>query len=515
MVVLFDTAGPFWQWKLLDPTYFYLFDSLNLINLQGPGHLAHPGSTVYLIGAAVFRLMHPLVSADEITRLVLSSPEAYLTAVSQTLIVVNALALWALGIAGYAVFRSPLAIIALQLAPFLSRLILKRGMLVGPEAMLIASTLIFMTILVLALKDNRLAEYRGRFAVAFGVAAGLGVATKLTAGPIYILPLILLVTPQAIALYAISSAVSFGVFAFPFALQITGDFTGYINYMFADAVQVEIADIAGGVGFTDHMGRMLGLLKRPIMNVPLILSAFALIAVWFQRKSGDVRFSEPEVRVIIAILVAQLFHAFVVALQPVAFYMVPSYMLSALAVLLVARLGWRMAPARWRSSPRTPIWIGSILIGALAFSSLNGVFKLDIELQERRTVARSIGNQAFASCARIYIFAASSPSYALYLGDRVTEFRFSKALQTLLPPNDYWIDDWSDQSNVTLRNRNGLQDFKDVVNRHSCLYFRGTRPGGIGNFITRNAPDLKLDYSCSTKDERIATYGVGCDGRPK
>lgn len=512
MLVLFDSAGPFWQWKLLDPTYFYLFDSLNLVNLQAPGQLAHPGSTVYLIGAAVVRLMHPLTSGDEIARLVLAAPETYLTAISRTFIVVNALALWVLGIAAYAVFRSPLAVVALQLAPYLSRLILKRGMLVGPETMLIAGTLILMTVVVLALRDNRLAENRTRFAVAFGIAAGLGLATKLTAGPIYILPLILLAAPSAIFVYLLTSIVAFAVFAAPFTVQIASDFPGYINYMLTEAVQVEMSGSSGDGFLSNHLSTMMGLLKRPVMNVPIILSIITLFTVTWARKTGGIGFADIEVRAIIAILAAQLFHAFAVALQPVAFYLIPSYMLSALAVLLVARVTWRSCPETWRQSTRVPVWIGSGLLALLAISSLSGVFKLDEELQQRRAVAAAVDNQAFGTCARIYIFAASSPSYALYLGDRVTGFRFTNRLRSVVSPNEFWIDDWSDQRNVIFRNHAGVQDFKSVASRYSCLYFRGNRPGGIGNFIARNAPDLKLDFSCSTKDENIATFGIGCDG---
>ena len=37
-------AMPFWLWHNLDPDYFYLLDSLNILNLTTPGHVYHPGT---------------------------------------------------------------------------------------------------------------------------------------------------------------------------------------------------------------------------------------------------------------------------------------------------------------------------------------------------------------------------------------------------------------------------------------------------------------------------------------
>ena len=37
LFILRSDAGPFWQWRALDPSYIYLFDALNILNLQLPG----------------------------------------------------------------------------------------------------------------------------------------------------------------------------------------------------------------------------------------------------------------------------------------------------------------------------------------------------------------------------------------------------------------------------------------------------------------------------------------------
>ncbi|MCH7485635.1 MAG: hypothetical protein IIC04_01445 [Proteobacteria bacterium] len=52
-LVLRAHTMPFWLWHNLDPDYFYLLDSLNILNLTTPGHVYHPGTTVQWLGALV------------------------------------------------------------------------------------------------------------------------------------------------------------------------------------------------------------------------------------------------------------------------------------------------------------------------------------------------------------------------------------------------------------------------------------------------------------------------------
>ena len=182
-------GGPNWLWFNLDPDYFYLLDALNIINLTTPGHVYHPGTTVQWLAALILKMTHPATSSDGITKLVLANPEPYLQLIAVIFTGLNGLALWGLGAVGRRVFGGLTAAWFLQLAPFISMVVLKHSYHAKPEALLLLTMLIMASMAVLSLAPGLMARRRISFAVAFGVIAGFGVATKVTAFPVFLLPL--------------------------------------------------------------------------------------------------------------------------------------------------------------------------------------------------------------------------------------------------------------------------------------------------------------------------------------
>jgi len=73
-VLMRHNAGPFWLWSNLDPDYWYLIDSLNMINGEWPKHIAHPGTTVQWIGMLIIKALHPFSTTEDINVMVLSNP---------------------------------------------------------------------------------------------------------------------------------------------------------------------------------------------------------------------------------------------------------------------------------------------------------------------------------------------------------------------------------------------------------------------------------------------------------
>ena len=118
-------AGPFWLWSNLDPDYWYLTDSLNMINGEWPKHIWHPGTTVQWIGALIIKISHPFSSPDDLKFMVLRNPEHYLSIIGFFFIALNTAALILVGTIGYMVFRDLSAALLIQMGPFLSKLIFK------------------------------------------------------------------------------------------------------------------------------------------------------------------------------------------------------------------------------------------------------------------------------------------------------------------------------------------------------------------------------------------------------
>jgi len=491
-------AGPFWQWNLLDPSYFYLLDALNILNLQLPGHLAHPGVPVYSLGAGLLRALNPLSSASEITTNVLSDPEKALTAISTLFFIINAALLTGLGIAALKTFKSIPAMLAVQLAPFVSGLILKRGFLTAPETLLIAATLSLLIVTVMALRENFLKENRTRFAVLFGLSAGFTVAIKLTAAPIFVLPVLILVKPRAVIIYGVAAAVAFLLFTIP----AWGAYEGFFEFI-SKAVFKTRSATDFGTGRFGNLSVLLKIYKRPVLFVPLIMTIIFLVSVARQTKNWKRIFCNPETRIVLGIMIAQFFQALLVAKQPNAYYMIPSYMLSPLAMVLMLRR-FSLEKPMMLNSKRAGVSLLTIIMVVQAL----GVFKLDKELKQRFLASTKVDLSAYDKCARVYIYATSSKSFALYLADRVSGFRFTNQLKTVIPINDYWLDDWM-MNGQTLRNTNGIiADPVKELGPYPCLYVRGKRPGGADIFLKTYFPDRAVDTSLSTKAEQIRTTGI-------
>ncbi|MDD9876651.1 MAG: hypothetical protein OXR84_04325, partial [Magnetovibrio sp.] len=345
---------------------------------------------------------------------------------------------------------------------------------------------------------------------AVGLIPGLGVATTLTFAPICLLPLLLPGARRMALAYLAAAALAFLIFMLPAA----GAWAEFIDWM--TRVAVGAGDYDSGpktvIDPEAYPQSFLKILKRPSLKVPMALALVTLgVGFWRRRDASeaDVR----ETRVLFAVTAAQLAQVVLVAKQPVAFYMIPAYMLSALSVLLSVRLLWRLATRRW-SPPFGAAGAAAVALAAVAAVQAAGVLRLDDHLTTRQALAASVDARPFGRCAQIYIYSASHPVYALSLGDRVTGFRFTGRLKAVTPPNVYWIDDWNQRRPPVLRNHDGPVALSALRDAYPCLYFRGNRPNAIAKFLAAEAPGLTTTAACSTADEPIVAAGVDCRGRP-
>ena len=505
-LALRQAGGAFWEWHIADPSYFYLFDSLHIARLTSPGQSFHPGTPVQIIGALALRLAYPLSSGADIAVRVFDDPEAHLRLLSNVLIVLNAAALWLAGAAVRAHGGSwPLALF-MQAGPFLSMVILKNAYHVKPESLLIAAALA-LSVLVLAAGQKWSRDGDGRkLALAFGAVAGFGVATKLTAAPVFLLPLFLLGGTRGIAIYALAAAAAFLLFTAPALPNFVHVFD------FTVAVLSRSGAYGGGAGFVidpaAYPRDVLSVASRPIVHLQLVFGIIALaIAAWRRRHGQGVPVFE--LRALAGITLAIFIQVLAVAKQPTANYMVPAYMLAPLSVILFYRFvaGLRLGNATWRRRAGTAV---AVLLAAVVATQGLAVRRQYLELAFKRTEASRIDNDRFAACARIYFFPASSTSFALFLGDWWTGSRESAAVASRVPANDLWFE----QNIVDLRDAHGSRDLGKVLADNDCVFLRGGHPGPIGDFLARHAPDVRFDRSCSSREETVLTHGVDCAGRP-
>lgn len=489
-------AMPFWLWHNLDPDYFYLLNSLNILNLTTPGHVYHPGTTVQWLGALVLKAAYPFTTADDITGAALADPERHLRLIGSVIVALNGAALYGLGLAVLSVFRALGPALMAQSAPFLSMVVLKHALHVKPEALLVLATLTLAAVTVLALRPGALERRRTALAIAFGVVAGFGVATKITAAPVFLLPLFLLGRVRPISIYGAAAALSFVLFTLPMA--------GSYDQFAAWITKVSVGSGAFGSGVATvidaqrYPADVIKMFSRPILHVPFILALLALAHAGLRRRW------KPEVRALAGICMAQFAHVLVVAKQPSAVYLIPSIMLSGLTLALL----WRLyARHLWHTR------LAWLLLLALTLSQGAGSVRLDGELRRLKGTALALDQDRFSSCLRAYSLFASSRTYALYLADYVTGGRFAERLRAQEPGNDFWFENWWDPSTVTFRDWTGKRVAGRAMQDYPCVVIRGGSMSRIEPYLAGAVPGVRFSNACSTPDEVVLTSGMDCSGR--
>lgn len=519
LLTLRSAGGPFWMEYSLDPDYFYLIDALYVARLEPPGTIYHPGFTLHVVGGIVLRLRHPLLGAEDLTAAVLADPEAHLRLLSSVVIAALALATLVVGIVARWATGSVLQAMVAEIGPFLSSLTLKNEFHFKPEAFLVLAILGSTALALATLRPGALDAHRFRFAVAFGVVAGLGVATKITAAPVFILmPVFLLGTARAFAVAALAAALAFLLFAIPAGTNLT---------IFIDWIgRVIVAAGPHGQGLPTvvdigaYPRDVLRMLNRAPLNVVFVLSLFALgLAAWRARRGTPL--PSTDTRILAGIVLAEVAQAVLVGKQPWGQYMIPSYVLSALALVVLLRLA-RVALKGWVED-KIVVRVAGAVFALLALGQAAVAHKVGRELAEWRRAGLALDDGQFGHCARIYFYAASSPAFALYLADHVTAVAFDgRRIRAglgayLRPPaggDVYWLDDWYTPGKYQLRDWSGVRDMSVLARDAACIVLRGGygRAPTVETYLSATLPARRFTRACGSAREPMYMSGVACDG---
>lgn len=498
------SGGPYWMWHTADPSYFYLFDALNLAQFTWPGHPFHPGTPVQVIGAVVLKAAHPFLSNADLVDVVLDAPEAHLQLIGRVIVAVQAIALFVVGAIVYSLTRRHILAVLLQASPLFSMVIFKNTYHVKPEAFLIIVMLTFIAIALGALRHRTFdGPTRARYAIGFGLIAGIGIATKLTAAPIFLAPVFLLGGFRPVLIYGVSAVVTLAVCLLPAAgsLDLFFSFAG-------STISHTGAYGSGGAGLIDlarYPADLFTILKRPAAGVPILLSLLILTVARRRKKSGGI-FPSPETRMLAGIGLAIFAQALAVAKQPTANYMVPSYMLFAFSIYLVWQFVAKLDFGGDTCKTVAPKVFGTVLAVLIASSCIR-VGQQIAELQRFQDNALAQDDSRFNQCAQIYFFPASSPSFALNLGNWWTGSRYNDAVAKRVAKNTYWFD----QNAMEVRDSHAKRDLRDIAAAYPCLMLRGAHTGGIEQHLNKVIAEHSLERTCSTPDETVLTTRGVCD----
>ncbi len=208
--------GEYFLNGLYDPSYPYLIGSLNLAQLSGTFLIEHPGIPVQVIGAVVIRICYLFIGKNsDIAADVLSNPELYLNAINLTLILINCIFIFLMGIILYKYIKNVYICIFLQTTPLVSGTIYYRLSSVSTEIFLIPVIIALITFTIVYIYENHNKKNKYYFITIFAVICGIGIATKITFLPLILIPLILLDTYKQKIVFLIFTFISSIIFIFP------------------------------------------------------------------------------------------------------------------------------------------------------------------------------------------------------------------------------------------------------------------------------------------------------------
>ena len=493
-------AGPFWLWSNLDPDYAYLFDSLNMVNGKWPQEMAHPGITVDFIGAIIIRIIHPITSLQEINQLVLINPEHYLLILSRIFIFINTIALLILGIVGLIVFQDWVPSLFLQMGPFLSKLAFKWSLHVAPEPLLITTVIALSILIVLGLRDGQLEKYSTRYAIAFGLICGFGIATKLTSAGIYLLPVLFLGKVRAIIIFFGATIFATAFFSLPGA--------GSLSLVLDQVISISSATGHHGhgpPGFIDTSSYLRNLIRvssRPVFFVVLLLGISSVILT---RINSPKIAATPTYRALCGLCLCFFCQALLVAKHPAGHYMIPALVLSSLGLVLIYDLLRRSVFLFDKSR----LFLRKFSVAFLVFlviSQIISLNKLNEQFSRRSLDSARLDETRYMDCAKIFVWPASNPMYGLFFGRWNTKGSFGEELRTLFQEKSsmYMINDGK------LHDLYGTRSLRELPGEFPCVYMRGQSPEYSLKLLEPALENFAKMNRCELGEEKIVTWGIKC-----
>jgi len=220
---------PFFS-RTIDPEFPYLINGLNCATLKFNyiGHYDHPGTPFQVFNGIVIRLTHLVSGKGNIVQDVFARPEHYMNAISNSMLFVQVLLIFAVGFVGFKRKIPFWQIAILQASCFFNDVLIWFFNRANPDRFFMITFLIFILIYLKHGYENRSLR---KFAIWSGVAMALGLATKINYLPLLILPLLYIDTNKNRLIYVGSCIVSFFIFIAPIINKFN-DFFRFLTGIF-------------------------------------------------------------------------------------------------------------------------------------------------------------------------------------------------------------------------------------------------------------------------------------------
>jgi hypothetical protein len=415
-------SGPFYFGNNSDPSYFYLYNFLYLLEGRALEFVDHPGTTLDLLGAAVLKIFFPIPPHTLWLSTNTLKAEAVLHFVWFAMIVLYAATLVALGF--YTLKRSQdryftgLVLLGglwlVTIHSFNREGILPISANVNSDTMMMTA-INFMIWAVLGFYFAPESQSLWQ-AVSLGLAVVFGLATKFTALPFLFMAFFILVTCKQRILFFILTAGGFVLLTFP----IWGNY-GHLIWWVKGLILDRGMHGSIGQGFDAKL--FLQNLWWVIKNHWFFVALWILSGVFAFRA----RQSDPKIpRILSALAIGGLVQAIIVAKQTSFQYMAPMVGMSSLCLAFLFKAfpdGWR----KWGKPAMMVILAVSLGLVLLSMWQVNDKASKTKAMLE--TIARD-----YTNCRVCPFYRSSTPGFGLVFWERLLDRQdYSAILKTYYP----------------------------------------------------------------------------------
>lgn len=460
--ILNHARGPYWLAGNLDPDYVYLLNASNMAQFKQVGHIDHPGTTVQLLGAIVIQVIHLFHNPGnlDLPGDVINRPEYYLHAIQLFITLSNALLLFFLGCFTYKYTGKLILSLWLQSAPFFSFTLLLSGFTrLTPEPLLFSAGLWLIILLVKyipftnfstppeiiqeANERNKTTDLDFKAITWLSLTSGFGMAGKITFAPLLIIPLIIIKKWKKKLFYLAGSITSFILFTLPI-MGMYDEFFRWIYNLLVHKQRYGTGEI-GMISLAEYLENIKKLLlAHPLFTGGLVFACLAIIFGSLFRKSRTHSFSNPAFKLLLALVLAQLFGVFMAAKHPAGHYLAPTLLLNGISLATLyffLKHLWSLTP--WPPKIFLLTFASLVAVSIILLNPITTIYQGVKNLETIQRESLKIFNESkihYTNYGKIYYYASSSPQYALKFGNDLSRNTHAAMIDTKYP-DSYFYDD--------------------------------------------------------------------------
>lgn len=429
-----------------DPTYAYLYNSLNMATFRIVGHVDHPGTTMQVIGGVILKvawLINP-VEGETLTLAVIKNPEYYLRILNTSVAVISSVFIF---LAGLFIYKKSDALhysLIVQSIPFISGVVLFNGFTrVSQESMLMISSMSMACWSLFWYFKNEEVSQKV-FLIGFAVITGFGLASKIIFAPLVFIPLILLASWKDKFRYILLSILSFIIFTIPIIPRYPHMMKWFLSLFTHSGIYG-----SGKAGIIDPSQYLISLQEilngEPVYKLIfkatlLIITTLLIIKILKGRWNKDYSF-----KILVAVVTAQALGYLVVAKHPGLSYLMAYESLSAINIIVILDMLIRNI----RMSNLVKLILPSIILLPLLVLGINHGLKAKWLLYtgEGNVVTAKAWNSldiSSDSLAVIGVNPGPSPIAAHFFGNAYSSSRYSDSLMKVYP-NHYILNTYGKQ----------------------------------------------------------------------